>query len=176
MSDATTVRAEALALARELLLRLETADVRDLEVTAGDLRVRVSRDGAAAPALVAGSAAAPATGTTPAAARATGSGTAPAAAGGPAMATVVTAAGATKDADAIVAPLTGIFYRSASPQSPPFVQAGSVVAAGDVIGLIEAMKLFNEIRSTKSGRVRRVMAENGQLVRAHQPLVELDPA
>ena len=47
---------------------------------------------------------------------------------------------------------------------------------GDVIGLIEAMKLFNEIRSTKNGRVRRVVAENGQLVRAKQPLVELDPA
>ena len=169
MSDASGVRAEALALARELLARLETADVRELEVTAGDLRVRVSRDGAAAPASPAGSAAGGAV-------AAPAAGSAPAAAGGPAMATVVTAAGATKDAAAIVAPLTGIFYRSASPQSPPFVQAGSVVAAGDVIGLIEAMKLFNEIRSTKSGRVRRVMAENGQLVRAHQPLVELDPA
>ena len=53
---------------------------------------------------------------------------------------------------------------------------GSVVNPGDVIGLIEAMKLFNEIRSTKSGRVRRIAAENGQLVRAHQLLMELDPA
>ena len=77
-------------------------------------------------------------------------------------------------ANAITAPLTGVFYLSPSPQAPPFVQVGTVVAAGDVIGLIEAMKLFNEIRSTKSGTVRRIVADNGQLVRAHQPLIELD--
>ena len=46
---------------------------------------------------------------------------------------------------------------------------------GEVIGLIEAMKLFNEIRSTASGRVRRIFADSGQLVRAHQPLIELEP-
>ena len=166
MSDAPRVRAEATALVKELLTRLETSDVRELDVSAGDLRVRVSRDGAAAAS----------TPSAPAAASAASASPASAAAGGPAMATVVTATGAGKDADAIVAPLTGVFYRSASPQSPAFVQAGSLVAAGDVIGLIEAMKLFNEIRSTKSGRVRRVIAENGQLVRAHQPLVELDLA
>ena len=78
--------------------------------------------------------------------------------------------------NAITAPLTGVFYRSPSPQAPEFVQIGSIVAAGDVIGLIEAMKLFNEIRSTKNGIVRRIAAENGQLVRARQPLIELDPA
>jgi len=52
---------------------------------------------------------------------------------------------------------------------------GSNVAAGEVIGLIEAMKLFNEIRSTAGGKVRRIFIENGQLVRAHQPLIELEP-
>ncbi|MBM4421338.1 MAG: acetyl-CoA carboxylase biotin carboxyl carrier protein, partial [Chloroflexi bacterium] len=69
---------------------------------------------------------------------------------------------------------TGIFYRSSSPQAAPFVQVGSVVAEGEVVALIEAMKLFNEIRSNKSGVVRRVLAENGQLVKAHQPLFELE--
>ena len=156
--------ADATDLVKELLARLEATDVRELEVSTGDLRVRVSRDGAVQTTAVA-----------PVAAAADPV-SAPAAAGGPAMATVVTAGAAAKAADAIVAPLTGIFYRSASPQSPPFVQPGSVVNAGDVIGLIEAMKLFNEIRSTKSGTVRRVVAENGQLVRAKQTLVELDPA
>ena len=73
------------------------------------------------------------------------------------------------------APLTGIFYRASSPQTGAFVQVGSSVETGDVIGLIEAMKLFNEIRSTESGRVRRIFAENGQLVRAHQPLLEVEP-
>ena len=81
---------------------------------------------------------------------------------------------ATTAANAITAPLTGIFYRSPSPQAPSFVEIGSKVAAGDVIGLIEAMKLFNEIRSTLSGTVRRIVADNGQLVRARQPLIELD--
>lgn len=164
MSDAPEGQAEATALVQELLTRLAASDVRELEVSAGELRVRVSRDGETTASVPP----APASPAFPAAA-------APAA-DGPALATVVTAAGAGTAADTITAPLTGVFYQSASPQSPPFVQPGSIVAAGDVIGLIEAMKLFNEIRSTKNGRVRRVVAENGQLVRAKQPLVELDPA
>src|SRR5439155_1186865 len=57
------------------------------------------------------------------------------------------------------APLTGLFYRSPSPQTQPYVQIGSQVTQGDVIGLIEAMKLFNEIRATATGRVRRIFAE-----------------
>ena len=160
MSDPKRVRAEANALVQELLTRLDATNVRELEVTRGTLRVRVSKDGAPA-------AAAPLPQATPAAAPA-----GPAAAGP----SVVTAASAAASTDAITAPLTGIFYRSPSPQAPPFVQVGSVVAAGDVIGLIEAMKLFNEIRSTKNGTVRSIIADSGQLVRAHHPLIELDPA
>jgi acetyl-CoA carboxylase biotin carboxyl carrier protein len=78
------------------------------------------------------------------------------------------------DRPTLKAPLTGIFYRSPTPQAPAFIQVGSEVAEGDVIGLIEAMKLFNEIRATASGTVRRIMIENGQLVRAHQPIIELE--
>ena len=78
------------------------------------------------------------------------------------------------DRPTIKAPLTGIFYRSPSPQAPAFIQIGSQIAEGEVVGLIEAMKLFNEIRSTASGKVRRIMIESGQLVRAHQPIVELE--
>ncbi len=78
------------------------------------------------------------------------------------------------DRPTLKAPLTGIFYRSPTPQAPAFIQVGSKVAEGDVIGLIEAMKLFNEIRATASGTVRRIMIENGQLVRAHQPIIELE--
>jgi acetyl-CoA carboxylase biotin carboxyl carrier protein len=78
------------------------------------------------------------------------------------------------DYPTVNAPLTGIFYRSPSPQAEAFIQVGSQVAQGEVIGLIEAMKLFNEIRSTASGTVRRIMIESGQLVRAHQPIVELE--
>jgi acetyl-CoA carboxylase biotin carboxyl carrier protein len=161
MADPKRVRAEANVLVQELLTRLDSSTVRELEVTRGGLRVRVSKDGA--PVAVAAVAQG-----TPAAAPAAGT-----AATGP---SVVTAPSAAAGADAITAPLTGVFYRSPSPQAPAFVQVGSIVAAGDVIGLIEAMKLFNEIRSKKNGRVRRIVADNGQLVRAHQPLIELDQA
>ena len=69
----------------------------------------------------------------------------------------------------------GIFYASPGPGSPPFVQVGREVVVGQVIGLIEAMKLFNEIKSDQAGRVVRVIAEDGALVKAKQPLIEVEP-
>jgi acetyl-CoA carboxylase biotin carboxyl carrier protein len=75
----------------------------------------------------------------------------------------------------VKAPLTGIFYASPAPGSANYVQVGGELAIGQVIGLIEAMKLFNEIKSDLAGRVVRVVAESGQLVKARQPLVEVDP-
>ena len=162
MADAKTVRAEANELVKELLTRLDASGVSELEVTRGTLRVKVTKgqqqsarsEIAYAPAQAASPAAAPL-------------------AAGPA---IVSADPAAATGNAITAPLTGVFYLSPSPQAPPFVQVGSVVAAGDVIGLIEAMKLFNEIRTTHGGRVRKILATSGQLVRAHAPLIELDPA
>jgi acetyl-CoA carboxylase biotin carboxyl carrier protein len=76
---------------------------------------------------------------------------------------------------AITAPLTGIFYASPAPGSAPYVHVGGEVAVGQVIGLIEAMKLFNEIKSDLAGRVVKVVADNGALVKAKQPLIEVDP-
>ena len=76
---------------------------------------------------------------------------------------------------AVRAPLTGIFYGAPSPGSAPYVRVGGEVAVGQVIGLIEAMKLFNEIKSDLAGRVVRVVAETGQLVKARQPLIEVEP-
>jgi acetyl-CoA carboxylase biotin carboxyl carrier protein len=76
---------------------------------------------------------------------------------------------------AVTAPLTGIFYASPAPGSAPYVQVGGEVAVGQVIGLIEAMKLFNEIKSDLAGRVVKVVAENGALVKARQPLIEVEP-
>ncbi len=162
MADPKKVRAEANALVHELLARLDASDVRELEVTRGALRVRVAKDGAGQRHETVGA---------PAASAPANAG-APTRSAGPA---VVSAPAAVAN-DAITAPLTGIFYRSPSPQAPSFVDVGSMVASGDVIGLIEAMKLFNEIRSTKAGKVRRIVADNGQLVRAHAPLIELDLA
>ena len=76
---------------------------------------------------------------------------------------------------AVTAPLTGIFYASPAPGSAPYVQVGGEVAVGQVIGLIEAMKLFNEIKSDLAGRVVRVVPEGGTLVKAKQPLIEVEP-
>jgi acetyl-CoA carboxylase biotin carboxyl carrier protein len=75
----------------------------------------------------------------------------------------------------VVAPLTGIFYGSSSPSAPPYTAVGQHVEVGQVIGLIEAMKLFNEIKSDKAGRVVRLVAESGKLVKARQPLIEVEP-
>jgi biotin carboxyl carrier protein len=148
MPDPRKVRADANTLVTELLGRLAHEAVSELEVKRGGLRVRVAKQGARV------------------------FGPAP----GPQVVANVTPAPSVKELPTVNAPLTGIFYRATSPQAEPFVQVGSNVESGEVIGLIEAMKLFNEIRSTASGRVRRIFAENGQLVRAHQPLLEVEPA
>jgi acetyl-CoA carboxylase biotin carboxyl carrier protein len=151
MPDPRKVRADANALVAELLERLANDEVSELEVKRGGIRVRVAKNGgrvavSAFPATVVAH-------------------TSPAIPAAP-----------VKALPTVNAPLTGIFYRASSPQTDAFVQVGSSVETGQVIGLIEAMKLFNEIRSTESGRVRRIFAENGQLVRAHQPLLEVEPA
>ena len=155
MPDPKRIRAEANALVGELLERLAHEDVRELEVKRGGVRVRVAKDG-----TVAAGAAATLPPSAQSGARGDGGMSPPIAA----------------DLPTVNAPLTGVFYRSPSPQAQPYVQVGSNVAAGEVIGLIEAMKLFNEIRSTAGGKVRRIFIENGQLVRAHQPLIELEPS
>ena len=75
----------------------------------------------------------------------------------------------------VSAPLTGVWYSAPSPNARPYVQVGSQIASGQVIGLIEAMKLFNEIKSDVAGTVTRVLAENGTLVKRQQPVLEIDP-
>jgi acetyl-CoA carboxylase biotin carboxyl carrier protein len=103
---------------------------------------------------------------------------------GAAAPVAVPAAGATPEASdgeakplklAVLAPLTGLFYKSPSPGAEPFVREGSEVHVGQVIGLIEAMKLFNEIKSDVAGRVVRILPDDGGLVKAKQPLIELTP-
>jgi len=78
-------------------------------------------------------------------------------------------------ARSVKAPLTGLFYSAPTPGSAPYVRVGGEVAVGQVIGLIEAMKLFNEIKSDLAGRVVRIAADNGALVKAKQPLIEVEP-
>ncbi len=76
--------------------------------------------------------------------------------------------------NAVVAPLTGLYYSSPSPGAQPYVSVGSTITVGQVIGLIEAMKLFNEIKSDRAGRVSRMYLEDGALVKAKQPLIEVE--
>ena len=81
-----------------------------------------------------------------------------------------------RGAHAVVAPLTGVFYRAPSPGAEPYLREGGQVNAGQVIGLIEAMKLFNEIKSDVTGTVKHIAFGDGELVKAREPLIEVDPA
>ncbi len=77
---------------------------------------------------------------------------------------------------AIESPMVGTFYSAADPDSPPFVQVGTVVNPNDVVCIIEAMKVFNEIKADKGGRVTRLLVENGQPVEFGQKLFLVSPA
>ncbi len=75
----------------------------------------------------------------------------------------------------IAAPLTGVYYSSPSPALPSFVNLGEMVAVGQVIALIEAMKVFNEIQSEVAGRVVAMPAKNGDVVQKGQALLKVEP-
>lgn len=75
----------------------------------------------------------------------------------------------------IESPMTGMFYRGPSPNEPPYVEEGDVVHEGQTIGLIEAMKVFNEVPSPVSGTVRRILAQNATLVRQGEILMLVEP-
>jgi acetyl-CoA carboxylase biotin carboxyl carrier protein len=76
---------------------------------------------------------------------------------------------------AIKAPMIGTFYRSAGEGKEPFVKVGDKVKKGDVLCIIEAMKLFNEIQSEVSGKIVKVMVDNAQAVEYDQPLFLVEP-
>jgi acetyl-CoA carboxylase biotin carboxyl carrier protein len=152
--------ASLLALVDRLAAILDRSDLTELEVEAGGTAL-VLRKPPAAVAVAPSSS--------------TGQGVA-APAGDPATAGEPSTAGREPPArPSVKAPLTGIWYSSPAPGSAPYVQAGGEIAIGQVVGLIEAMKLFNEIKSDLAGRVVRLVAESGQLVKAKQPLIEVEP-
>lgn len=76
----------------------------------------------------------------------------------------------------VKSPMIGTFYRSASPEKPLFVNVGDEIKGGDVLCIIEAMKLFNEIESEVSGRIVKVLVDNASPVEYDQPLFLVDPA
>jgi acetyl-CoA carboxylase biotin carboxyl carrier protein len=83
------------------------------------------------------------------------------------------AAPAAPQGTAILCPLTGVFYNAPSPSSAPFVSIGEPVQAGQVVCIVEAMKVFNEIRSEVSGSVIAVLPKNGQLVQKGEALIRV---
>lgn len=77
---------------------------------------------------------------------------------------------------AINSPMIGTFYRSSSPDKPPFVSVGDTVNVGDTICIIEAMKLFNEIEAEVSGKIVKVLIDDATPVEYGQPIFEIEPA
>ena len=74
----------------------------------------------------------------------------------------------------IKSPLVGTFYRSPSPGAPPFVEVGDIVSPGQVLCIIEALKVMNEIESDVRGRIEKILVENGETVEYGQPLFLID--
>jgi acetyl-CoA carboxylase biotin carboxyl carrier protein len=140
-------------LVRQLGALLTELDLTEIEASTGDLRVRVQRGGPAplppsAPALTPPAATVPAP--------------------------VVDVSPTTKLVP-IEAPMVGTFYRAPSPNAEPYVREGDVVKEGQILCIIEAMKLMNEIESKASGRIAKALVENGQPVEYGQPLFLIEP-
>jgi acetyl-CoA carboxylase biotin carboxyl carrier protein len=154
---------QLLGLIDRLADLLDRSDLVELEVEAGGTGLVLRKPSAVQPAAGTGA---------PAGAAAGGAAPPPGIPGEPQTAGRDPAALARPS---VKAPLTGIFYASPAPGSAPYVQAGGEIAVGQIVGLIEAMKLFNEIKSDLAGRVIRVIPEGGTLVKAKQPLVEVEP-
>jgi acetyl-CoA carboxylase biotin carboxyl carrier protein len=103
---------------------------------------------------------------------------APTPAPAPATAPATAEAPVAEDANllTIKSPMVGTFYRSASPDKPPFAKVGDTVEIGDTVCVIEAMKLFNEIESDLKGKVVKVLVDDASPVEYDQPLFLLEPA
>ena len=153
-----TERDPILAAVDALAPAFERAGLDELELEVGDVGVRLARPRAAAPTAVP-AAVAPVVEPAPAAAT---NGVTPFGEPAPGMRFVS-------------APLTGVWYPAPSPGARAYVAEGDEIAAGQVVGLIEAMKLFNEIKGDVSGTVTRILVESGTLVKRKQPLLEIDP-
>jgi len=152
-----------LALIDKLAGLLERTDLNELEVQVGATGLILRKPSAVtamAPVAVGATA---------------GTGTAPTDGASAPSATAASDGATAPTRPAVMAPLSGIWYGSPAPGSAPYVSLGGEVAVGQVIGLIEAMKLFNEIKSDRAGRVVKIHPESGKLVRAKQPLIEVEP-
>ncbi len=143
---------------KKLIDLVEQSGIAELEITEGEEKVRISRSGTMpAPPVTMNVQAAPL-------------------AAAPAGGTPAIEAGSAEGADSIPAghimkaPMVGTFYRASAPGAKPFVELGQTVAAGEVVCIIEAMKLLNEIEADQAGTIKAVLVENGQPVEYGQAL------
>jgi acetyl-CoA carboxylase biotin carboxyl carrier protein len=145
---------------KKLIELLEQSNINELEINEGDESVRISRGGSAVTYT-----AAPAPVPAPVAAA-----PAPAAASAP----VEAAPESDKiEGHAVKSPMVGTFYASPAPGSPAFVSVGQTVVAGDVICIIEAMKMMNQIEADKAGTIGAILVEDGEAVEFDQPIVTI---
>ncbi|MBI3296892.1 MAG: acetyl-CoA carboxylase biotin carboxyl carrier protein [Elusimicrobia bacterium] len=155
----------ALAELKELYKFMTEGGLQALELDRKDLRVRLVRKSnpavhVAVPVYAGAAFGAPA-GAAP-------SGHAPAAPAAP--------AGAPANVLIVKSPMMGVFYRAASPSSPPFAKEGDTVKPGDVLCLIEAMKVFNDVKSEVSGKIVKVLLDNGKPVKVGQDIYWVERA
>ncbi|ARN73544.1 acetyl-CoA carboxylase biotin carboxyl carrier protein [Oceanicoccus sagamiensis] len=149
---------------KKLIELLEESNIDEIEIKEGEESVRISRNSAAAAAAPIYAAPAPVAAAPVAAA-------APAPAAAPA-APAADAAPATSG-HVIKSPMVGTYYQAASPGSPAFIEVGQHVKVGDVICIVEAMKMMNQIEADKAGVVEAILAEDGQPVEFDQPLITI---
>ena len=142
---------------KKLIDLLEESNLAELEIKEGEEVVRLSR----VPKNAAPAAAAPAAPIAVAAA--------PVAAA-PAAAVEAPVANALPAGHVVKAPRVGTFYASATPGTPAFVKVGQQVKAGETLGIIEAMKMFNQIEADVAGTVQAILVENGQPVEFDEPM------
>lgn len=142
---------------KKLIELLEASSVDEIEIKEGEESVRISRN-TGAPIAMAAPVAAPAM-------------PAPAAL---APAPVTPEAAVPSAANAVKSPMVGTFYRSPSPDAAPFVEVGQNVRVGDVLCIVEAMKMMNQIEADRAGTVTGVHAENGDPVEFDQPLITVE--
>ncbi len=165
----TTLDVDSLRSVVELL---EASDITHLSWRRGEERL-VIRRGHAAPYTASGpSPYVPASAPAPAPSTRFGSSASSAA---PAATTPAAAAAADKPGQLVSSPFVGTFYRTPAPDQPSFVEMGSVVKKGQVLCIVEAMKLMNEIEAEAAGTIIEILAQNGQPVEFGQALFRIDP-
>ncbi|WP_022957957.1 acetyl-CoA carboxylase biotin carboxyl carrier protein [Spongiibacter tropicus] len=146
---------------KKLIELLEESNIDELEIKEGEESVRISRNSGAAAVAAPQYYAQPAAAPAPAPAQAAAAPEAPA------------SSEPTINGHVIKSPMVGTFYRSPSPGSPAFVEVGQHVKAGDVVCIVEAMKMMNQIEADKSGVVEAILLDDAQPVEFDQPLITI---